>query len=106
VRVDLYLKLMGITKTRMVAKRLCDSGKVLLNSHPVKPAQEVLEGGVLEVFFPQREVRFRILAIPPAPSVAKKDRPQFMALESVKELSRDSSSFELFHPAESNPEDD
>lgn len=86
MRVDLYLKLMGVTKTRMAAKRLCDSGKVLLNSKSIKPSQDIHEGETLDVFFPQRELRLRILAIPPAPSVAKKDRPQFMAMESVKEL--------------------
>ena len=86
MRIDLYLKLMGVVKTRMAAKRLCDTGKVLLGSKPIKPAQEIPAGGVLEVFLPQKEMRLRILSIPPAKSVAKRDRAQFMALESVKEI--------------------
>jgi ribosomal 50S subunit-recycling heat shock protein len=54
MRVDLYLKLMGVTKTRMLAKRLCDQGKVFLGGKAIKPSQEVLAGETLELFLPQR----------------------------------------------------
>jgi ribosomal 50S subunit-recycling heat shock protein len=86
LRVDLFLKLMGITKTRMTAKRLCDGGKVLLDQKPLKPSVEILAGQTLEIFLPQREIRIKILEIPAGKSVAKQDRPRFFSQLSMKEL--------------------
>ena len=86
MRVDLYLKLMGITKTRMLAKRLCDQGKVRLGAKVLKPSQEVMAGEVLELFLPQKELRLTILEIPSLNSVAKSDRAQFGSVEIIREL--------------------
>jgi len=86
MRVDLYLKLMGVTKTRMLAKRLCDQGKVRLGSKVLKPSQEVAAGDSLELFLPQKELRLKILEIPSLKSVAKSDRAQFVSVEILREL--------------------
>ena len=86
MRVDLYLKLMGITKTRMAAKRFCDSGKVLVKGKAVKPSHEILAGDSLELFLPQKEMKLKVVEVPSSKSVAKQDRPQFMVLEVTKEL--------------------
>jgi ribosomal 50S subunit-recycling heat shock protein len=86
LRVDLFLKLMGITKTRMAAKRLCDMGKVLLQGKPLKPSHEIIRGDILDVFLPQKEIQIRALEIPAGSSVAKRDRRQFHELLSSKEL--------------------
>jgi ribosomal 50S subunit-recycling heat shock protein len=77
---------MGVTKTRMAAKRLCDGGKIHLHQKPVKPSQEIQGGETLDVVLPQKEIRLKILEIPSGKSVAKSDRPQYFALESVREL--------------------
>lgn len=86
MRVDLFLKLMGVTKTRMAAKRLCDTGKVRLQAKPLKPSHEVINGDILDVFLPQKEVQIKVLEVPAGSSVAKRDRPQFFELLSSKEL--------------------
>jgi ribosomal 50S subunit-recycling heat shock protein len=86
LRVDLYLKLMGITKTRMAAKHLCDAGKVLVNGKAAKPSHEILVGDSLGLFLPQKEMKLKVLEVPSSKSVAKQDRPQFMVLEITKEL--------------------
>jgi ribosomal 50S subunit-recycling heat shock protein len=86
LRVDLFLKLMGVTKTRMAAKRLCDMGKVLLRAKPLKPSHEISGGDFLEVFLPQKEIQIKVLEIPARSSVAKRDRHQFFELLSSKEL--------------------
>ena len=86
MRVDLYLKLMGITKTRMLAKRLCDQGKVLLGSKAIKPSQEVLAGEILEIHLPQKELKLTIVEIPSLKFVAKSERAQFGSLEITREI--------------------
>lgn len=86
MRVDLYLKLMGITKTRMMAKRLCDQGKVFLGGKAIKPSQEILAGETLEIFLPQKELKLKINEIPALKSVAKSERPQFSSVEITREI--------------------
>ena len=86
MRVDLYLKLMGVTKTRMAAKRLCDKGMIRVNQEIVKPSREIVPGDSLEVLLPQKETRMKVLQIPARKSVSKKERLEFMAIESVREL--------------------
>lgn len=83
--MDLFLKLMGVTKTRMAAKRLCDTGKVVLSGKGLKPSHELEGGEVLEVDLPYKEMSLKVLAIPTAKSVAKSDRPQFFHVESSQE---------------------
>ncbi|HUO58459.1 MAG TPA: RNA-binding S4 domain-containing protein [bacterium] len=85
MRIDLFLKLMGVTKTRMGAKRLCDSGKVHAKATPLKPSQEILTGDVLQVSLPQRVLRLQILDIPSGKSVAKADRSRFVSVEILRE---------------------
>ena len=86
MRVDLYLKLMGITKTRMAAKRLCDAGKILVRGKIVKPSAEISAEDSLDLFLPQKEMKLKVLEIPPLKSVAKQDRSRFMSLEIVRDL--------------------
>lgn len=86
MRVDLFLKLMGVTKTRMAAKRLCDMGKVLLQVKSLKPSHEIIAGDILEVFLPQKEIKIKVLEIPPGSSVAKRDRHQFYEVLLSREL--------------------
>ena len=86
MRVDLYLKLMGVTKTRMLAKRLCDQGKVFLGGKAIKPSQEVLAGETLELFLPQKELKLKIAEIPILKSVAKSERAQFGSVEIIREI--------------------
>lgn len=74
MRVDLFLKLVGVAKTRMAAKRMCEAGLVRRGDKPLKPSEEVLPGQALDLALPEREGRLRILAIPPGKSVARKDR--------------------------------
>lgn len=49
MRIDLFLKLAGIIKTRSRAKRACDGGYVTINGSPAKPASDVSAGDLLEV---------------------------------------------------------
>jgi ribosomal 50S subunit-recycling heat shock protein len=86
MRIDLYLKLMGVVKTRMLAKRLCDQGKVFLGGKAIKPSREILAGETLEIFLPQKELKLKITEIPALKSVAKSERIQFGSIEIIREI--------------------
>jgi ribosomal 50S subunit-recycling heat shock protein len=86
MRVDLFMKLMGMTKTRMAAKRLCDAGWVRLGPHSVKPSFELRGGEILQVQLPMREIQLRVLALPPGKSVSKTDRNKFVEILSIQEM--------------------
>jgi ribosomal 50S subunit-recycling heat shock protein len=77
---------MGITKTRMSAKHLCDLGKVTLNSKTLKPSGDLEGGEILGVVLPQKEIQLKVLQIPPGKSVAKQDRTLYCLIESTLEL--------------------
>ena len=85
LRVDLFLKLMGITKTRMAAKRLCDKGMVQSSGRTLKPSHEVAAGETLELKNPFQEMNLKVLEIPSGKSVAKTDRARFFQIESTRE---------------------
>ena len=85
LRVDLFLKLMGVAKTRMAAKRLCDTGKVRLLGKALKPSHELSVGETLEVFLPFNQIRLEVLGVPKTKSVAKSDRPLFARVELSQE---------------------
>lgn len=77
---------MGVTKTRMAAKRLCDTGKVLLAGKALKPSHELEGGETLEALLPMKEMKLRVLEIPSGKSVAKPDRSRYFSILFVKEL--------------------
>jgi ribosomal 50S subunit-recycling heat shock protein len=78
MRIDLFLKLMGIAKTRMIAKRMCEKAQVLLGGGTVKPSLEVKVGEVFEILIPEREGKIEVLGIPEGNSVAKHDREKYI----------------------------
>jgi ribosome-associated heat shock protein Hsp15 len=49
VRVDKWLWAARFFKTRALASRACDLGRILSNGHPAKPAREVRIGDMLRV---------------------------------------------------------
>jgi ribosomal 50S subunit-recycling heat shock protein len=68
----------GLSKTRMAAKRLCEIQKILLNGKSIKPSQEVLAGDSLELFLPSKNLTVKILQIPAGKSLSKKERPEYI----------------------------
>jgi len=77
---------MGITKTRMGAKRLCDKEKVVLEGKGLKPSHELEGGETLKVLLPFKEMALKVLELPTVKSVAKADRSRYCLVLSVKEL--------------------
>lgn len=75
MRIDLFLKLSGLVKTRSLAEKACDAGAVTIDGRTAKSASRVSVGSVVELLKPSGEqVRFRISSIPDSRSVSKADR--------------------------------
>ncbi len=85
MRVDLFLKLMGLVKTRMIAKRLCESGKVLVGSKTVEPSSDLQTGALVQVELPFKRVKGQVLGLPDSRSVSKKERPLYFRTDSIEE---------------------
>lgn len=49
VRIDVWLDVACLCKTRSEAKRACEGGKVDLNGHSAKPHRDIKLGDVIEV---------------------------------------------------------
>jgi ribosomal 50S subunit-recycling heat shock protein len=73
VRLDLFLKTSRLIKRRTIAREMCDSARVLVNSHEAKPAREVKQGDVITLKFSTRIINLEILGIP---SSSKKAPPE------------------------------
>lgn len=64
MRLDKYLQVSHLVKRRVVAQRLCDGGRVQLNSRRAKPATPVAVGDIVEVRLGDRSIRVRVLSLP------------------------------------------
>jgi ribosome-associated heat shock protein Hsp15 len=64
VRLDVFLDVACLCKTRSEAQRMCKGGKVDLNRHSAKPHREVKPGDIIEITRPLgRRMRVRIVAV-------------------------------------------
>jgi ribosomal 50S subunit-recycling heat shock protein len=64
VRLDLYLKTSRLIKRRIMAREMCESGRVLLNGHEARPAREVRPGDVITVKFSSRVLDLEVIGVP------------------------------------------
>jgi ribosome-associated heat shock protein Hsp15 len=60
MRIDRWLCAVRLVKTRPLATRLCDGGRVLVNGSPAKPSTKVRAGDRVEAFIADRK---RILEV-------------------------------------------
>ena len=63
MRLDKYLKISLIFKTRSSGEKEIDRGNVLLNDNKAKPSSSVKAGDKLTVIFPLKKLEFRVLKI-------------------------------------------
>jgi ribosomal 50S subunit-recycling heat shock protein len=84
MRLDLFLKLSRVCPRRSIAQKLCDAGFVLLNGRPVKPAHPVKTGDVIAVRRYDCETELRVLTVPEARNVSKRDSKDLVEVLSEK----------------------
>lgn len=86
MRLDLFMKLSRVCQRRSIAQKLCDAGLVLLNGRTVKPAHPVKAGDIISVRRPDRETEFRVLTVPEARNVSKRDSIDLIEVIAEKRL--------------------
>lgn len=75
MRIDLFLKVSGLLKTRSIAGRAIASGSVLLDGAPVKASARVEEGTLVSLVKPDGgKIVVRVLQVPGNANVSRKDR--------------------------------
>lgn len=77
MRIDLFLKVAGLLKTRSIAGRAISSGSVLLDGNPAKASQSVTEGSQIRLIKPDGTViSLEVLQIPVSKNVSRAGRKE------------------------------
>ena len=71
MRLDKWLKVSRLIKSRTVANEACDNARVVANGRPVKASYDVKAGDILELRFGERVVKVEVLVV--ADNVGKSD---------------------------------
>lgn len=75
MRIDLFLKVSGLLKTRSIAGKAIASGAVSMNNSRVKASSAVEEGALISFVKPDGEkLVVKILQIPSTTNVSRKAR--------------------------------
>jgi ribosomal 50S subunit-recycling heat shock protein len=61
MRLDLYIKHIGIVKRRALAKETIDKNRVRVNDTLTKPSYVVKPQDILDIFFKEKTIRIRVL---------------------------------------------
>jgi ribosomal 50S subunit-recycling heat shock protein len=64
VRLDLFLKRVGLLKRRGLAKEICDAGLVRLDGRVARPGKEIAPGRVVEIDLESERLELEVLALP------------------------------------------
>lgn len=86
MRLDLFLKISRLCPRRSIAQKLCDAGLVLLNARAAKPAHSVNAGDIIIVRRPDRETELRVLTVPEARNVSKRDSKDLIEVIAERRL--------------------
>ncbi len=78
MRIDVYLKLMGIFKTRSAAGKGLSAGYVTCGGRSLKASSTVSRGDTIEIVKPDGSLqRIQVLDVPSGNQVSRKDRDRF-----------------------------
>jgi len=85
MRIDLFLRMTGVFKTRTIAAKACRNGFVTLNGAPAKTSSEIREGDVLQAVRPDGSLQtYTVLKVPVGTQIPKKDRGDYLAATSAE----------------------
>lgn len=80
MRIDKFLQITGILKSRTVAKEACEKGYVYINGLRVKASREINKGDEVVLDFPLRRIKFVVLEIPEKKNISKKERESYFKI--------------------------
>ncbi len=79
MRLDKFLKITLVFKTRSSAEKLIEAGKISINGKIAKPSSAVKPGDRIMIVFPFKKVEYEIIEIREK-NVSKKDARELMKL--------------------------
>ncbi|NOQ21654.1 MAG: RNA-binding S4 domain-containing protein [Candidatus Aegiribacteria sp.] len=86
MRIDVYLKLMGIFKTRSIAGKACKAGFISIYKKAVRASCSVNNGDLLEIVKPDGSMlTVEVLDIPSVKHVSRKDRQDYCRIVGMEE---------------------
>jgi ribosome-associated heat shock protein Hsp15 len=88
LRMDIWLWAARLFKTRALAKRACELGRVQANGHPAKPAREVRVGDLLQVTNDAGDFQLEVLLLSEARGPASVAQTLYRETETSRELRR------------------
>lgn len=88
VRMDVWLWAARFFKTRAVAKRACEIGRIQSNGHPAKPAREVRVGDMLRISNDGGEFEVEVLLLSEMRGPAAVAQTLYRETEASAELRR------------------
>ncbi len=101
--MDIWLWAARFFKTRALAKKSCELGRVISNKIPAKPAREVHVGDMLRVTTEGGEFEIEVLALSeirgPAPEAQKLYRETDESREARKKAAEERKMNAMFEPA-------
>ena len=65
MRLDKFIAIARLLKTRSLVKTATDEGMVFINGHRAKPAVIVRSGDVIEIDTPRFYKKVKVIALPP-----------------------------------------
>jgi ribosome-associated heat shock protein Hsp15 len=86
VRIDKWLWAARFFKTRSLASRACELGRIQWNEQPAKPAREVKIGDMLRVTSPGGEFQVEVLALSEVRGPAATAQTLYRETEASREL--------------------
>ena len=80
MRIDLFLGLTGVFRTRSTAGKACRSGHVTLNGKRARPSMEVKPGDAISSERPDGvSLTVEVLAVPASKQVPRRDRGLYVS---------------------------
>jgi ribosomal 50S subunit-recycling heat shock protein len=61
MRLDLYIKQIGVVKRRALAKETIDKNRVRVNDSLTKPSYMVKPQDIIDIYFKEKTIRIRVL---------------------------------------------
>jgi ribosome-associated heat shock protein Hsp15 len=86
VRIDIWLWAARFFKTRALAKRACELGRIQSNGQPAKPAREVRVGDRLRVITEGGDYQVEVLLLSAVRGPASVARGLYFEMEASREL--------------------
>ena len=86
VRIDKWLWAARFFKTRALAARACELGRIQSNGQPTKPAREVRVGDMLRITNDSGEFEFEVLALSDVRGPAPVSQTLYRETEASREL--------------------